>query len=85
MNDWIGSLDPERQEYARILRWGARIARGRRIPLDQQSDAAKMPLTCYSFQPHIRTSARRVGNIRDFSAGTAQPLDGRSANSPLHD
>jgi hypothetical protein len=79
MNDWIRSLDPERQEYARVLRWAARIAGGRLIPLDQQSDASKLALSCYSFQPHIRPLARRVGEIRDFSTGPARPLDRRPA------
>jgi hypothetical protein len=83
MNDWIKGLRPERQEYARILRWAARIAHGRLIPLAQQSDASKLPLTCYSFQPHIRPSARRVGEIRDFSTGSARPLDRRPASDLL--
>jgi hypothetical protein len=78
MSEWIGTLDGERQEYARILRWAARVAFGRRIRLDQQSDASQMSLSCYTFQPHIRASARRVGEIREFSAGTARPLDRRS-------
>jgi hypothetical protein len=83
LNEWIASLDRDRWEQARILRWAARIARGRLIPLDQQSDASKMPLTCYSFQPHVRPSARRVGEIRDFSTGMADPLDGREAGEAI--
>jgi hypothetical protein len=75
LNDWIRTLTSEEQEYARLLRWGARIAYGRLIPLEQQSDATTMPLSCYTFQPHISVGARRIGVIRDFSGETTQPLD----------
>ena len=83
MDDWIAGLDPRGQECARLLRWGARIARGRLVPLEQQSDAARMPLVCYTFQPHVAVHARRVGEIRDFSAGSARPLDRRGVGGRL--
>lgn len=72
---WIDSLDPKQREAARLLRWGAVIAHGRTIPMDRQSDASRMPPNCYSFQPARAAVAKRVGVIRDFSRGTAQPLD----------
>lgn len=75
---WIDTLDPAHQEAARLLRWGAIIAHGRSIPLERQSDASRMPPNCYSFQPHRASLARRIGEIRDFSRGTAEPL------SPVH-
>ncbi len=82
MRSWIDSLDPVAQEGARLLRWGALIANGRTIPMEKQSDASRMPGgNCYTFQPHIGGQARRVGEIRDFSTGTARPLDGREAES----
>jgi hypothetical protein len=77
MRPWIDALEPTRREPARLLRWGTLLANGRTIPMDRQSDASRMPVgNCYSFQPHVVGGARRVGEIRDFSTGTAQPLDG---------
>lgn len=75
LKPWIDSLDPQRQEPARLLRWGAMLAHGRIIPMERQSDARRMPPNCYSFQPARAAVAKRVGLIRDFSTGTAQPLD----------
>ncbi|HSW14558.1 MAG TPA: DUF2889 domain-containing protein [Solimonas sp.] len=74
LRDWIESLAPAQQEAARLLRWGAILAHGRTIPMERQSDASRMPPNCYSFQPQRSGEARRVGEIRDFSRGTAQPL-----------
>ncbi len=75
MRTWISSLDPKLQEAARLLRWGNMVANGRIIPLDQQSDATKMPPSCYTFQPQRAAVAKRVGQIRDFSKGVVQPLE----------
>ena len=74
LRPWIESLDPQRQEAARLLRWANILANGRMIPLEQQSDAGRMPPNCYTFQPHRAVQAKRVGVIRDFSDGAAQPL-----------
>jgi len=81
LSAWIESLDPPRQEAARLLRWGAIIAHGRTIPMERQSDASRMPPNCYTFQPDRSVHARRVGVIRDFSRGTAQPLQPPSSIS----
>src|SRR5690606_21509175 len=35
---WIDALDPDLQEGARLLRWGAMLAHGRSIPMARQSD-----------------------------------------------
>lgn len=75
MRTWIDLLDPKLQEPARLLRWGNMIANGRIIPLDQQSDATKMPPGCYTFQPQRAVMAQRVGVIKNFSDGAAQPLE----------
>jgi hypothetical protein len=81
LNRWIGSLDPQQQEEARLLRWGTLIANGRTIPLERQSDATRMPAgNCYTFQPDLMVKARRVGEIRDFSRGTAEPLQRRATS-----
>jgi len=77
LKPYIESLDAEGQEQARILRWGAIVAHGRAIPLKDQSDAARMPPTCFTFQPETKVKARRVGEIRDFSPGGEQPLEPR--------
>lgn len=76
LSPWIKTLDPIRQEEAKVLRWGTMIAHGRTLPMEEQSDATRMPPNCFTFQPHRAAVAVRVGKIRDFSTGTAQPLDG---------
>lgn len=78
LNPWIETLDPAGREAARVLRWGTLIAGGRQIPLEQQSDATRMPPNCYTFQPERAVVAKRVGKIREFSDGTAVPLDGHA-------
>lgn len=81
MRTWIDTLDPAKQEEARLLRWGNMLANGRTIPLDSQSDATRMPPNCYTFQPDRKAGAKRIGVIRDFSTGTARPLDDGGAVS----
>lgn len=75
LRPWIASLEPELQEAARLLQWGNMLANGRAIPLDKQSDATKMPPSCYTFQPERAVVAKRVGLIKDFSQGVNQPLE----------
>jgi hypothetical protein len=74
LQSWIRELEPPLQEAARLLRWGNLLANGRSIPLEQQSDATRMPPNCYTFQPQRREQARRVGEIRDFSRDCVEPL-----------
>lgn len=75
LGGWIRTLTPENQEVAKLLRWGNMIANGRGIPLQQQSDATRMPPNCYTFQPQRAVEAKRVGVIYDFSKGTQEPLE----------
>lgn len=70
----LDALDPAQREAARLLRWANILANGRIIPLDRQSDASQMPPGCYTFQPQRAAVARRVGVVRDFSDGMAEPL-----------
>jgi hypothetical protein len=80
MRPWIDSLDPERQEAARLLRWGTMVANGRTIPMERQSDASRMRAgSCYTFQLHRMRHAKRIGVIRDFSDGTAHLLERQPA------
>ncbi len=74
LNSWIQSLEPPLQEAARLLRWGNIMANGRSIPLAQQSDATRMPPSCYTFQPERARHTRRVGEVRDFSRRGIEPL-----------
>lgn len=84
LSAWIASLNPQRQEAARLLRWGAILAHGRAIPFERQSDASRMPAgNCYTFQPDRRVHARRIGVIRDFSRGGAQPLQPPNQSNSL--
>ncbi len=75
LGDWIASLDRQGQEAARLLRWGAIIAHGRAIPMEQQSDATRMPSNCFTFQESRKGKAKRVGEVVDFSTASRQPLD----------
>lgn len=81
LKPYIESLGAGGQEQARILRWGAIVAHGRAIPLENQSDATRMPPTCFTFQPETKTRAIRVGEIRDFSRGGERPLEPRRTAS----
>ena len=75
MRRWVDSLDPARQEAARLLRWGTILAHGRTIEWERQSDSSRLPIgNCYTFQPERAAIAKRVGVIRDFSEGP-QPLE----------
>ncbi len=74
LRDWIDALDPATREAAKILQWACLIAHGRRIPLEHQSDATRMPPNCYTFQPAMARQALRVGEIIDFSRGEREPL-----------
>jgi hypothetical protein len=80
LRDWIRTLPEHEKEAARVLQWGARIANGRTTPYEQQSNASTMPLSCYTFQPHIVPKARRTGDIRDFSTQSDTPLDGQDSS-----
>lgn len=75
LRSWIDALDPPQQEAARILQWASLVAHGRTIPLEKQSDASRMPPSCYTFQPQQAARAQRIGKSRDFSGGSAEPLE----------
>lgn len=75
LGGWIRTLTPQMQEAVKLLRWGNMIANGRSIPLQDQSDATRMPPNCYTFQPQRAVEAKRVGAIYDFSKGTHEPLN----------
>jgi hypothetical protein len=81
LRSWIGSLGPPDEEAAKVLRWATMVAHGRLIPMDEQSDATQMPPNCYTFQPARAAVAKRVGEIRDFSSGAAQPLERLAGSS----
>lgn len=83
LRSWIDFFEPRHHEAARLLRWANMIANGRVIPLENQSDASRMPPNCYTFQPHRAVRARRVGIIRDFSDGTHQPLEQGLLNTDM--
>jgi hypothetical protein len=72
LSPWINSLDPQRQETTRLLRWGNMVANGRTMSLQHHSDMTRMPDGgCYTFQPQHKIHAKRMGEIRDFSNGAA--------------
>jgi hypothetical protein len=79
MRNWIESLDGERQEAARLLRWGTMMSHGRSLPANWETRSGRMATlgSCYTFQPQRINEAGRVGAIRDFSSGAARPLEHR--------
>lgn len=83
MRDWISGLDQTAARQARMLRWGAMVARGRDLPWAEQIDATRMPPNCFTFQPDRQREAVRVGEIREFSTGAAKPLDRRPTPEPV--
>lgn len=83
MSPWIATLDKDRQEQARLLRWASMMAHGRKMSRGALSDARGMPQgRCYTFQPEIVANARRIGDIKDFSRGGAGPLDNPAIFEP---
>ena len=76
LRGWIDTLAEPEREAARLLQWGTILAHGRAIPMEQQSDALRMPPNCFTFQPGNRERATRVGRVLDFSGkGAPEPLD----------
>ena len=75
IGEWLAGLDAAGQEAARILRWGAIIAHGRQIPIEDQSDASRIPPNCYTFQPGRKEQAKRIGTIVDFATAGRAPLE----------
>lgn len=74
MRDWIGLQNGAAQEAARLLQWGALVAHGRTMPMEEQSNASDLPPNCYTFQPERAIHAKRVGDRFDFSDGSKVPL-----------
>jgi hypothetical protein len=74
LRGWIEGLPEPLREPARLLQWVVIVAQGRAIPLDRQSDATRLALNCFTFQPGRREQAVRVGRIVDFSQGREVPL-----------
>ena len=76
LRDWIASLSGAEQEAARLLQWGGLVAHGRTLPPERQNRADVLPASCYTLQPERAAVAERIGLVRDFSSGAAEPLDG---------
>lgn len=76
LRDWINGLAEPCREAARLLQWGALVAHGRTMPIEQQSNAAALPPNCYTFQPERAVHAVRNGARLDFSDGSRLPLAG---------
>ena len=74
LREWIGGLGEVEREAARLLQWGTILANGRTYPMELQSDAARMPPNCFTFQPHNSKSARRVGKVINLSQEQRAPL-----------
>jgi hypothetical protein len=75
MRKWLSGQDPQRQEYARILRLVSFIGQGRATP-----EVWDLPATsfqgqaCFTFQAHIVKDAHYVGVRYDFSISGKQIL-----------
>ena len=74
LRDWIATLDGEAKDDARMLQWGSIMAHGRTMPLEERSDAAKLPANCYTLQPENKDKAKRIGREFDFSTSGRELL-----------
>ena len=74
LGEWIAGLSAEEALKARVLRWAAIVAHGRQIPLENQSDATKIPPNCFTFQPGRKEKAVRIGKITEFTGNPIGPL-----------
>jgi hypothetical protein len=79
LRDWIKSLDPARQEAARMLRWAAIMSYGRGLPSGGLSDDPwRRPMgRCYTFSAGMVEKARPIGEVLDFSRGERELLTPR--------
>ena len=78
---WIAAQPAELQEAARILRWAAMVAHGRRIAMPAGMSATRFASgACFTFQPETaKVGTRRPGADVDFSAPGRAPLADREA------
>lgn len=77
LNPWIATLDPAGQEQARILRWAALMAHGRKHMQRQDGyENLELPVgQCFTFQPERMVAAeRQAGTFIDFSMTGKTPL-----------
>lgn len=74
LRDWIAALAARQHEPARILQWACLVAHGRTMPFEDQSDATRMPPSCFTFHPDRAPVARRIDERTDFSGKGREPL-----------
>jgi hypothetical protein len=82
LKHWIGEIDPDMREPARVLRRGAYIARGRGFDFSQLTTAsavtAKATVACYTFSAEHGDDAWHIDeSMRDFDGLENRPLADR--------
>ena len=77
LSGWIAGLERPDAEMARLLRTAAIVSHGRSIPMEEQSDASRIPPNCFTFQPGRRELAERQYDLRDFTRAMDALLSGR--------
>jgi hypothetical protein len=83
LREWIKTLPAALREPARALQWAGMVAHGRALSIaEMQAMAPTMPPSCHTFQPERRGIAVHSGDVRDFSDGSAAPLD-RTSDAEL--
>ncbi|WP_271143803.1 DUF2889 domain-containing protein [Brevundimonas sp. NIBR10] len=85
LGEWISTLDRDRREGARILRWAAIMAYGRAMEIPEGLSATAFPSgACFTFQPEqARDAIRRPDVPRDLSREGALPLADRAQSFDL--
>lgn len=80
LGEWISTLDGDRREGARILRWATIMAYGRAMDIPEGLSATTFPGgACFTFQPgQARDAIRRPDVPRDLSVEGAAPLVDRA-------
>ena len=80
LGEWISTLDRDRREGARILRWATIMAYGRAMDIPEGLSATTFPTgACYTFQPEQAQDAIRRPDVpRDLSQDGAVPLADRA-------
>jgi hypothetical protein len=80
LKHWIGEIDPDMREPARVLRRGAYIARGRGFDFSGLTTASAVSATvaCYTFSPEHGADAWHLDeSMRDFDGLEKRPLADR--------
>lgn len=76
LRDWIAGLEPEPQEAARLLQWGALVAHGRQMSDERRRSALAIRQSCYTMQPERVSDATALSGMQEFTGREGRLLEG---------